>query len=862
VSGTARLRVLLANEGEVELPQARLKLRWTFAIPGPAGNIGIEQQALELPALAVGKTARLESEVTVPVNSMCDASIALVPVSTDGVDWTSRGAPLAVHRRIMGQDAAHASPEFDYEAAYRAADLEHDYWSIVGPASRTEYEALGRGKCEQLLSLGLNARSRVLDIGCGTGQLTEALTSVLGTEGVYYGTDLAAEAIAFCRNRFRQPNFHFFRNEQGRIPIEGIRFDILYLGSVLTHMYPSDIARMLGEMRRLMDDDGCVVVDALVSPKIADYVGSRAMIQLNEPWLLAQFSANGFEYRELFSTHWNDGKRVIYHLTALADMPSRSMRDRERCEPTRGYDVWRQARLSERRGLAGIEQGAWHHLITVLVYGGASGFDALSRTLSTLRDQTYRNIEIVVAAVKETDLPDAGDFASLRGLFAEPTLDPLNVLSDASTDRLWRGGHLVFAAAGTTFDPDAFALLNGMLSPAPGALPPDFVVCDHDRTAAHGSKPEPCFLPGWDPDLIVAMDYVGSAFMASRKLVLDQRSRGRPGSLHDWLVNLATGSGPLAAAHLTETVMHLVTEMSRPVPARSVPLPKARAGSVAIVITNRDRPDLLARCIRFLDFYEGSAPELVIVDHASTDPATLAIYAELEKTHGARIRRIGGAFNFSRMVNLGVAATSAEVVVLMNNDIEVTAPGQIEAIIDHARRAEIGVVGARLLYPNGQVQHAGLLLRPGVDQRKFPVIAEHVLRGAPRHADGYLHALRTIRNYQAVTGALMATRRAVFENVGGFDEVNLPVEFNDVDFCLRVRAMGLRVVVLPTDGIVHRESSTRTTRATPEVQTMRSAAMALIADRWSDAVNRDPFCSPWACLGEVPEVRFPWMADR
>jgi GT2 family glycosyltransferase len=529
--------------------------------------------------------------------------------------------------------------------------------------------------------------------------------------------------------------------------------------------------------------------------------------------------------------------------------------------PPKGYDDWRQARLAERLSPVCAGQDAWNHLITVIVHGIASNTDALALTLSALRGQTYRNIEILVAGAGESDPPDANDFVTLRGLFLKPELDPLDVLSDSATDRFWRGSHLVFAAAGTTFDPDTFALLNRMLSPLQGTPPPDLVICDHDRSVAPGASAEPCFLPGWDPDLIAAMDYIGGAFMASRKLVLERRSAPRPASLHDWLVALATGASPVAAAHLTETAMHLIADLPSPAPAPSVGSRSARADSVAIVIPNRDRPDLLQRCIGFLEFFDGPSAELVVVDHASTDPATLAIYAELEKRHRARILRIGGSFNFSRMVNLGIAATSAEVVVLMNNDVEITLPGQLEAIIEHAMRPEVGVAGARLLYPDGKVQHAGVLLRPSENQQ-YPIRAYHVLRGAREDADGYLHALRTVRNYQAVTGALIATRRNVFERAGGFDEVNLPVEYNDVDYCLKVRAIGLRVVALPTDGIIHRESSTRGTDETAAVQEMRIYAMAVMADRWRDAVDSDPFLSPWADIGDVPEVRFPWMADN
>jgi GT2 family glycosyltransferase len=522
-----------------------------------------------------------------------------------------------------------------------------------------------------------------------------------------------------------------------------------------------------------------------------------------------------------------------------------------------GYEDWRQSRLVQRMGSADA-QPVWNHLITVFVYDGMSASaDILSRTLETLRSQTYRNIEIVVAGARETELPDLAGFVSLRGLFAEPMLDALEVLSDPAADHLWRGSHLVFAAAGTTFDPDAFALLNRMLSPLHGASPPDLVVSDHDRIARAGAAPHPCFLPGWDPDLIVAMDYIGTAFMASRKLVLDRRSAEGPDSLHGWLRSLA--SAPLASGHLTETVMHLPAGMPRP-SAATAAVGLSGMPPVAIVIPNRDQPDLLKGCVRFVKFFGSPAPELVIVDHASTDPATLALYAELQEHHGARILRVDGRFNFSRMVNLGVEATTAEVVMLVNNDVEVTDPHQVEMMIRHAMRPEVGVAGARLLYPDGTVQHAGIVLRASVHGEQ-PVLAQHVLRGAPGHADGYLHALRTVRNYQAVTGAIIATRRTVFERVGGFDEVSLPVEYNDVDYCLRARAMGFRVIAVPTDGIIHRESSTRGTVSTPEVLRMRAASMRLIVERWGEAVNHDPFCNPNLDLGDRPQVLFPWI-DR
>lgn len=517
------------------------------------------------------------------------------------------------------------------------------------------------------------------------------------------------------------------------------------------------------------------------------------------------------------------------------------------------YEAWRQERLAARLAASPAPPDAWNHLITVVAFGGESG--ALCRTLESLRAQTYRNIEILSAGHDAAALRPAGDFASLRGLFAEPALDPLAMLSDPATEALWRGSHLLFAPAGTTFDADAFALLNAALTPENGAAAPDLVLSDHDRTTEGG--PEPILLPGWDPDLVGAMDVVGTAFLASRRLVRARRGASPWRSLHDWLRGIAEARQAPRWVHLSEPVIHLPDPPPPPPEQPAAPAIGGTGPSLGIVIPTRDRPDLLGRCVAFLDSLDLPAVELVIVDHASRDPEALALQERLRTRQGARILHVGGGFNFARMINLGVAAMTADIALLMNNDIEVTRPGQIERLVAHAARPEVGAAGARLLDAEGRVQHGGVILERGPDAA-HPTVARHVHRGAAQVAHGHLHALRTVRNWQAVTGALVATRREVFDAVEGFDEMNLPVEFNDVDYCLKVRALGLRVVTVPTEGILHRESATRGDAPRLEELRMRMAACHLMRARWPSAVHRDPFRNPWVTLGDVPEARFPW----
>jgi O-antigen biosynthesis protein len=313
-------------------------------------------------------------------------------------------------------------------------------------------------------------------------------------------------------------------------------------------------------------------------------------------------------------------------------------------------------------------------------------------------------------------------------------------------------------------------------------------------------------------------------------------------------------------AHVAEPLVHMPASAPQPAPPTATVIGAASGGelpALAIVIPNRNRPELLKRCLGLLDFPNRFRPELVIVDNASEEAAVHALYRDLSARYGARVLPMDQTFNFSRMVNLGVAAARAEVVLLLNNDVEITQPGVLEQMLAHAMRPEVGVVGCKLLYADATVQHAGMLLRPG-SSRDEPVRSEHVLRGAPNAADGYLYQLRTIRNYQCVTGAVQAIRRDVFERLGGFDEVELPVEYGDVDFCLRARAAGWRVVALPLDGIVHRESSSRGTASPPAVIAMRTAGMKVIAARWPEAVAHDPYINRWVEVGEVAQARFPW----
>lgn len=224
------------------------------------------------------------------------------------------------------------------------------------------------------------------------------------------------------------------------------------------------------------------------------------------------------------------------------------------------YVISRQQRLAERlRNVSDRAAARWNHLITVVVRSQeADEIAALPRTLGSLLTQRYRNIEVLVVGKPNVQPRDTGDFASYRGLFLEPAVDVLDLLSDPGTDALWRGSHLVFACAGSEFDPDAVELLNGALDIVSDAAIPTIVFCEHDWKSCHPEGPAPSLLPGLDADLAQAVGHIETAFMVSRSLLLQARGQIQQTTLlADWLRGLATVSPSPHIVHVAETLIHI-----------------------------------------------------------------------------------------------------------------------------------------------------------------------------------------------------------------------------------------------------------------------------------------------------------------
>jgi SAM-dependent methyltransferase len=193
--------------------------------------------------------------------------------------WISRAA--GGWRRLTGRRT-----DIDYRRWYATWDLRRDYWTIVGPTSKKEFDRLGAIKRQLLLDLGMTPNSKVLDVGCGTGMLTAALHDYLSEDGLYHGTDISPEAVAFCRSRFRRPNFFFQTSTMTTLPLENASFDFIVFYSVFTHTYPDETALLLREARRLLAEEGLIFADVFTASLADSHAGGRAAVEVNVDYFL------------------------------------------------------------------------------------------------------------------------------------------------------------------------------------------------------------------------------------------------------------------------------------------------------------------------------------------------------------------------------------------------------------------------------------------------------------------------------------------------------------------------------------------------------------------------------------------------
>ncbi len=350
-----------------------------------------------------------------------------------------------------------------------------------------------------------------------------------------------------------------------------------------------------------------------------------------------------------------------------------------------------------------------------------------------------------------------------------------------------------------------------------------FIYADDQRLdAVHGHR-APFYKPDWSPELLLNMDYIGRPWCAAQD-TLDRaglthadlarlsgydaalRLTGAAGQVRHIDRVLAATTAQTSAAEAETALTGLAARLgiaARPLPGTTPGTWRMRRqtdyrGKVSVIIPTAGAGGLIKRAIESVR--ETTPPGLVDIVVLDNVPAGQKAMKSWLKKHADRVIAMPGSFNWSRFNNHAVAQTSNAMLLFLNDDIEAREPGWLEAMLEHAQRPEVGVVGARLLYPDGKVQHGGVFLSDNSGR--------HAFRFANGDDAGPFGLARVAREMSAVTGACQLVRRDVFDRLGGFDEAHDVVN-NDVDFCLRAQAAGLSVIFTPHAELMHHELASR-----------------------------------------------------
>jgi GT2 family glycosyltransferase len=392
----------------------------------------------------------------------------------------------------------------------------------------------------------------------------------------------------------------------------------------------------------------------------------------------------------------------------------------------------------------------------------------------------------------------------------------------------------------------------------------DIIYSDEDKIDVQGNYCEPFFKPDWSPELLLSCMYTCHFSLYRRQLICVHggfRSGFEGAQDYDLMLRLiehtdkvfhipkilyhwrkspvSTAADAQAKSCTTDKGLCALREHLQRVHLDSEVMPTDRPNSyrvkpairgnplVSIIIPHKDHPDLLQKCIQSIKSRTSSRNyELIIVDNGSTSPQAQEYLSRLPY----RVISYNFPFNFSRMNNLAARECKGDYLLLLNDDTEVISPNWLTAMLGYAQLPQIGAVGAKLYYPDGSIQHAGVVLG-------MRGIAGHWLYRLPGSSRGYFNSLHVVRNFSAVTAACLLLRREVFESIRGFDEA-LAVSYNDVDLCLRIREAGYRIVWVPEAELYHCEFATR-----PKI-VLDPKEVEYMEKKWGAILRNDPYYNP------------------
>ncbi len=605
-----------------------------------------------------------------------------------------------------------------------------------------------------------------------------------------------------------------------------------------------------------------------VKNKIADKARSSPFLQSRGQWSLYRFFIFIFSYRGQ-KRIWNFAGKVIRFfirkVLGISD-PGKDL-----------YAEWRKKNIPSAKSLEQFikQSNAFNHqpLISIIVPVKQADEVHLNETLTGSINQIYRNLELIVSCDRSIK-PELKTFidsfnssdSRIKVLYNGCGNRSVSLVNQAQ--RVAEGAFVIVVEPGDMLSVDALYQFVDICNKYPSVC---MSYTDHDHIDGSGKLSNPHFKPDWCPDSILSRNYIQQPAFLHNSVV------GRLGGfdeqfendyLYDMILKFSEESDQLY--HIPKVLYHKRIQMPPLHPGKSDQSAVLEAAlrrrniqgsvirhdsieniytirykilnpeKVSVIIPTRNKHTLCDVAISsILKLTDYPNYEIILVDNNSDEAPffdMVQTYREKEPLRFKYIKDEGG-FNFSRIMNLGASHATGEYLILLNNDTEVIHPDWMSAMIEYCQFSKAGVVGVKLLYPNDTVQHAGVIVGLGG-------IANHPFVGSNTSDPGYFGQLQAVTNYSALTAACFMVRSSVYQEVNGFDE-SLAVEFNDVDFCLRVCSKGYHNVWLPHVKLYHYESISRGhPHKTRKAYRQHLADMAFFRNKWQNFIDHDPCYSP------------------
>ena len=515
-------------------------------------------------------------------------------------------------------------------------------------------------------------------------------------------------------------------------------------------------------------------------------------------------------------------------------------------------------------------------LISIVITIDARIEKKLLEIIESIRNQIYPHWELLLVSSKGTGMTSR----ALKNLAAR---DPRIHLAPEKTDSTQQAANDALEKAGGEWivflDDSGLMSVHALYWVVQELLKhPDagFIYADEDQFDESGRRFAPHFKPDWNPDLFLTWDYAGPlkffrtelarklgglrveygyslyydlALRAIEKIDTEQIRHIYRVLYHRYpLIDSGTKANQekvqkiefacsAVRSHLErcgiKAVVNETNDISGCLRIRyELPIEP----QVSLIIPTRNGLKLLQLCLESITTKTSYLNyDIIVVDNGSDDPATLDYLTSLQGNAAIQVIRDDGSFNFSRLNNLAVKHARGSLVGLLNNDMEVISADWLTEMVSQALRPEIGIVGARLWYPDDTIQHAGVILAGGV--------AGHAHKKLTRGDTGYFGRAVLVQNFLAVTAACLVMRKNIYEEVGGLDE-EFAVAFNDIDFCMRVAQRGYRNLWTPYAELYHHESASRGYEDTPEKIERFMKEMRHMQERWRSAMFNDPAYNP------------------